>query len=475
MRAEALARRQGPRGTRSAAVSMPRGRAAVAAFLLLVALVFGGGGSGAGLANMAVQLAGLAVLAFHRDAVLGFFARAPRLPVVLVAATLALPLLQLVPLPPAIWQALPGRDLVTQSFDLIGVKGAWQPFSLSPARTAIAFFSLLPAFAILALSWNLAERDRRMLLLAVAVGGVIVTALGAQQLASGNHLFVFYDEVVGSADLQGTFSNRNSGALMLDIALVALVGAVPWRRVSPAWKLGTVAMAILLVTGVVLTGSRSGMMLLAVPGLLAVGMGWSAHGFGRDRRKAALILAGAVLALAAGGLLLSGNHRIQQRMARFHSVEDEQRPIIWKDTVEAAGRYWPVGSGVGSFDEVFQVDEALENLSYGRAGRVHNDFLEIALESGIVGIALVAGWAVAVAMLGLRTMQAARHQGRHGAIGLAALGVFALIALQSITDYPLRNQTLLCVAALMLALLIGTGKAEQERNRAQHDSGSHRD
>ncbi len=440
----------------------------IVAVLLLIALLFGGGGSGAGIANMVVQLAGLAALAANRDAVLGFFAKAPRLVAALVGASLLLPLLQLVPLPPALWQALPGRDLVTQSYDLIGVKGAWHPFSLSVSRTAIAFFSLLAPLAILTLAWDLVEDQKRSLLLAVAAAGVIVVVLGAQQLATGNRLLVFYGEVVGSGDLQGTFSNRNSGALMLDIALVALVAAVPWRRAAPAWKLGAAAVALLLIVGVALTGSRSGMLLLIVPGMLAASIWWRAHDLGRGRTRAAFVLLGFLLAIIAGGAVLSGNHRLSQSLARFDSVEGEQRPIIWKDTIEATRRYWPLGSGIGSFDEVFQVDEALENLSYGRAGRAHNDFLESALESGVVGIALVAGWAVALAGLGYRAF---RLDGSQSGPALAAVGTFALITFQSLTDYPLRSQTLLCIAALMLALLLGPG---QGRNTAQKGCGSHR-
>ncbi|WP_395391160.1 O-antigen ligase family protein [Novosphingobium sp. BL-8A] len=464
MKADVLTRARGTGRKRSAPGALPRGRAAVVALLLTVGLLLGGGGSGAGLANMVVQLAGLAALAFHRDAVFDFFAKAPRLPALLVAATVLLPLLQIVPLPPVLWQALPGRDLVAQSYDLIGAQGAWHPFSLSAARTAIAFFSLLAPLAILTLSWNLPEDQKRSLLLVVAAAGMIVVALGAQQLATGNRVLVFYDEVVGSADLQGTFSNRNSGALMLDIALVALVAAVPWRRVAPAWKLGAIAMGFLLVVGVALTGSRSGMMLLMVPGVLAAWAWWSAHDFGRGRRKLAWGALAALVVVIAGGALLSGNHRLGQSLSRFTSMEDEQRPIIWKDTIEATRRYWPVGSGIGSFDEVFQVDEALENLSYGRAGRAHNDFLESALESGVLGIVLVAGWAVALCTLGYRAM-------RRGGPALAAVGAFALITFQSLTDYPLRSQTLLCIAALMLALLLDPG---QGRNTVRNGSGSHR-
>ncbi|TCM17832.1 O-antigen ligase [Novosphingobium sp. PhB165] len=435
-----------------------QGRAGYAVLLLLVALVFGGGGSAAGLANLVVQLAGLAVLAFNRQAIFAFFAQAPRMPVILVAATLLLPLLQLVPLPPAIWQSLPGRDLAVQSYDLIGVQGAWRPFTLSVNRTAMAFFALLPPLAILVLSWDLPERQKRLMLQAVVVAGIIVMLLGAQQLATNNRLLVFYDEVAGSRNLQGTFANRNTAGLMLGIALVALVGAVPWHRAGPVWKLGSVAVAILLVIGVVLTGSRSSMTLLTVPALVAIWNWWIRRGAAHSRK----MVVGAVLAVAlvigGGSFLLSGNQRVHQSLTRFDSVEDEERPKIWADTIVAIKRYSPLGAGIGSFDEVFQVDEALENVSLGRAGRAHNDFLEVTLESGIIGILLIGGWMVAVATLGFSA--------RHGGVPLAAVGVLVQLALQSLTDYPLRSQTLLCIAALMFALLLGT-----REGRSAHEGG----
>ncbi|WP_134093962.1 O-antigen ligase family protein [Novosphingobium sp. PhB55] len=441
----------------------PGSRTVQAGILVLVGLLFGGGGSGAGLANLVVQLAGLAILAINGPAVAAFFRTAPRGLVVLVALTLLLPLLQLVPLPPAIWQALPGREFVGQSLDLTGGSDVWMPFSLDPNRTAIAFFALLPALAILVLAWQLGREDKRQLLMLVVACGLIVVLLGAQQLATGNRHLVFYAETIGSPDLQGTFANRNTGGLMLDIALVALVAVFPLRQIRAIWTLGGMATAVLLIVGVVLTRSRTSMLLLLVPAALAA---WRWVRWRRPTltRRTAIAVGAVVLVLAGAASLLANNQRVQSAFGRFDAVEDEQRPLIWKDTVAASRRYWPVGSGIGSFDDVFQADEALENLSYGRAQRAHDDFLEATLESGLVGIALVLGWAFVLGRLGVAAL-------RRGGIGLAGVGTFALVALQSITDYPLRSQTLLCLFALMAALLIGAERDEAESRRGAPEQG----
>ncbi|WP_313436537.1 O-antigen ligase family protein [Novosphingobium sp.] len=434
-------------------------RAVQAGFLVLAALLFGGGGSGAGLANLVVQLVALALLAVNGSAVGAFFRSAPRGLVILLGVTLLLPLLQLVPLPPAIWQALPGREFAAQALEATGGADVWMPFSLDPNRTAIAFFSLIPALAALVLAWQLSREGRRGLLMVVVACGLVVVLLGAQQLASGNRHLVFYAENLGSPDLQGTFANRNTGGLMLNIALVALVGVFPLRQIRAIWTLGGMATAVLLIVGVVLTRSRSSMTLLLIPAALALWrwLRWRRPAF--DKRAA--IVVAAVLLVVAGAMgVLATNQRVQSAFGRFDAVEDEQRPLIWKDTVVAIGRFMPVGSGIGSFDDVFQADEALENLSYGRAQRAHDDFLEAALESGVVGIVLVLGWAFVLARSGVQALL-------RGGSGLAAVGTFALIALQSITDYPLRSQTLLCLFGLMLALLIGGQGPDSEEDGAR--------
>ena len=430
-------------------------RILVAAGLLIAAVCFGGGGSGAGAANLVVQLAALAGLAFHKRSVLEFFRHAPRLSAIVVVVTLLLPLLQCIPLPPVVWQQLPGRDLAVQSLELVGRQDTWMPFSLNVRRTFIAFLALMPSLGMLVLTWRASDADRRFLLAILVCCGVVVIMLGAQQLAFGNRQFVLYAQGVGSQDLQGTFANRNTAGLFTDVVLCALIGLL-WRpRLSVLHLLVGIVAGVLLGLGLFLTRSRSSMTLVAIPAAMLAMYLWNSRQalLTHRSRLIALTVGVAVVGISAG--LLMHNARIQRSLLRFDSMQDA-RLAIWQDTQSSIARFWPVGSGIGTFDEVFQIDESLENLTPGRAARAHNEYLETTLESGILGPILVSSWIVIIATAAWRGIRSATDRGAR----VAALAVFILLAFQSILDYPLRSQTLLCVAGLMFGILIARTSAE---------------
>ena len=112
---------------------------------------------------------------------------------------------------------------------------------------------------------------------------------------------------------------------------------------------------------------------------------------------------------------------------------------------------------MGTFDEVFQADESLENLTQRRAGRAHNDYLEVAIESGMACVILVAAWLAAWLFL---TWRARLSSDRW--IAWTGSAILLAIALQSIVDYPLRNQAMLSVAALAFLLLARCVEPEKE-------------
>lgn len=166
-------------------------------------------------------------------------------------------------------------------------------------------------------------------------------------------------------------------------------------------------------------------------------------------------MSSALLALVVIGGVFAASGRVGATFDRFENLEDS-RPQIWEDTLSGADCYWPVGSGIGTFDEVFQIEESLENLIALKAGRAHNDFLETTLESGIFGPLLVLAWVIFIAA----TWWQQRHS-HHRFIGHAAALGLLCVFLQSAVDYPLRNQTFLCVAALLIAVLVaGRGSIE---------------
>lgn len=165
----------------------------------------------------------------------------------------------------------------------------------------------------------------------------------------------------------------------------------------------------------------------------------------------AVVAAAATVALAPG--------RMAETLERFEGASNDPRKYIWEDATYAASRYWPLGAGMGTFDDVFQVDEALENIGQRRAGRVHNDFIEVAIEAGLPGLVLVAGWLGLMATL---IWQARRSSDRW--VAWAAASFLLAIGLQSITDYPLRNQTMLATAAFALVLLARIASARRARS-----------
>ena len=110
----------------------------------------------------------------------------PRPLALLAGISIAFPLVQLIPLPYPVWTALPGREPIAQTFELLGLKEHWFPMSMSPARTFIAFLSLIPALTMMMLAACLDETWRSRVLWAIAALGVMNVALGAMQLAAGN-------------------------------------------------------------------------------------------------------------------------------------------------------------------------------------------------------------------------------------------------------------------------------------------------
>ncbi len=426
---------------------------ALSAFLI-AALLLGGGGAGYGFANLAVQLLAWALI-------LSFWLRAKRAWVmspkvfrILFAATLCIPLVHLVPLPPAIWQALPGRDLATASRELVGASDKWYPITLARHVTVTAVLGVISSAAVVILYLGRERTLARGGFFLVVVLGLANFAIGAAQVL-GLEIFYLYP-AVEEGRLHGFFANHNSCGLFFVIAMCSAIALLSINDQRPAERIVLWLSIALFLIGTLLTNSRSSTVLLLVPisflfivhlpAFWAVNWKYRLYGMGI-----------ALLGVVVVALVLNSSGRVEATIERFDDLEDA-RPQIWQDTVYAIDRYWPVGSGVGTFDEVYQVDESLENLLSLKAGRAHNDYLETALETGVVGPVLALSWIVFI----LSCVWRARRRGDHFVAGGAALSLFC-IALQSAIDYPLRNQALICISALLICILLKASGPVEEK------------
>lgn len=438
--------------------------------LVCVAFLAGGGGVSAAMPNLLVQLAALCVLALNLPSVSSFLRRAPRVLVALVALTIALPLVQLIPLPPSLWHGLPGRDLVIATFDLAGIsRDTWFPASVDRGRTLVALIGTIPPATMIVVGYGLNRQALMRLAATMALLALVALLWGVVQLSSGNSFGMLFGAPRYADVLYGPFANRNSTGLLFVCAICLLpLIAAPQKISATTSAVIRTAAGALLATGVILTQSRSSIALLALV-LLLIGAAaaWrfmirrnpsAARAPATVPPAAARWLSAALIAaiLAVGALSFANGGRVAESLSRFEMM-DTDRPEMWEDGIFVAGHYWPIGAGMGTFDEVFQVDESLEYVSPRRAGRAHNDYIELSIEAGIAGLLLLGCWLAWCAGEATRGGDWVDRRVRLSA-GLAV----ACIALQSALDYPLRNQTMLVVAAL-LVVLISFG---QTRSRA---------
>lgn len=424
--------------------------AIAAAVLLAFSFALGGASHGHALRLAVVELAALPVLVMAAGRLIqtGLW-REHRLALGLLAALVAIPLVQLIPLPPAVWTGLPGRDQMVLALELARLEPGWSPLSLTPDRTWRSALALTPPAALFlaVLSQSQLQRERLVhICIAAAIGGII---LGAAQLISGDRLYLWDWGTTGQ--VRGVFANRNHFASSLLIALpfaLVLGGATLRRRdkrTSALW-FGALFTGLVIVALAAIR-SRAGITLFAPVVLVSLLAAWIAAGRGRPGPKL-LVLVGSVGAALTVVAFLA----LPPILARF---DTEGAPDVrlerWPLVAETAQTYLPLGSGIGSFDAVYRSVEPLDELDATFFNQAHNDYLETWLEAGWLGIGLVLAFLVWYSRRSWTAWSA--PPSREADFQRAASIGIGVILLHSMGDYPLRTVTLAVMFALCCGLL----------------------
>lgn len=434
------------------AARQPDKKTISAAVLLALALLFGGGGSPAPMPELVLQVVSALVFGVWLYRQPEGLRIVPR-PVWWIAGMLpALHLMQLVPLPPALWHSLPGRSGQFATLELVSAGQSWRPLSLSPSRTVASLLCVLSALSVLLITSTLSIAARWQLIQITAVAGLATLIVGVLQLKGElGSLLNFYN--AGQAWLSGFQANRNSTA---DVILIAMLAgaAVLWHQEKrlnlPPLLIGAsiVILDFPMSAALFLTGSRTGLVLLPLV-LIAQFV------ILQSRRKQlwhSLFrwVAGAIALTAIALTALHENRAVAATMARF-TLEGEFRPELWRDALFALGRYWPIGAGQGTFVPVMIAAERLEVVDPTIPNRAHNDFLELAIEGGAPALLVL----LAIGAILLRAAwQALRQQSGDGRVqALFAAPALGLLAIHSLVDYPFRSMTLSTLAAAAAGML----------------------
>ena len=441
---------------RGRAPARPAARAieAVVPAYLFLCLALGGSAQGIW-ANMVLQLLGLGLLAWAAaSGAGGDVGRPARRLWLLVALALLLFVVQLVPLPPALWVKLPGRELVESGFAVLGAERPWQALSLAPYRTAATLLALLPPLAMLAAMLRLEAFRPSWLVLALLAGTLAGVFLGILQVGSSDSVnspwYLYASTNYGKA--VGFFANANHMATLLLVAIpfaAALVAAAyagmkdVQRRTAVA--MSAAAVLLVLAIGLALNRSFAGY-ILTVPVLAA-----SALILPLLRPAARRWLALATAALSVAAVAFIALSPVQESPLGTHlATSGGSRLEFWATTLKGAAAYFPFGSGIGSFAQIYPLFDDPNRLDLAaRVPHAHNDYAELALETGLAGIALV----LAFLAWWLGRAVALWRSAESGPYARAATIASAAILLHSLVDYPLRTAAIGACFAMCLALM----------------------
>jgi O-antigen ligase len=455
----------------NAAVSIPLPRFATDAFLpytsfvVVLAMLFGAGGI-QGWSDAVVQLAALPLLAWALFKLTpSRLDRGGRWAIVLLCAILALPLLQLIPLPPSLWSNLPGRREFASAYEAAGMALPWLPISLDPSATRLGLLSLLPATAIFLAMLSLEQRSRRILMVLMFTVVFASVVLDILQTVGGEDSPLRFYESTNRGRAVGFFANSNHNAAFLYSAIPFIIAwaiglVVDHRRNRPISLTILALLILMIIIGLTATQSRAGIALLLVAGLSGLLLVWRHNRDQSGRRLLIFAIGGNLVALLLAFQL--GFVGFMQRVEHAEGMEELRWPVA-RITSKAAVANLPFGSGFGTFVPVYDKFAPRTLLAETYVNRAHNDWLELWLTGGAPAIILVFGFLVWFGITTFRLWSSSQPNAPilDLALAQAASIVIVLLLLHSVVDYPLRTPTLSVLFAMACAFLVSPRRIER--------------
>ncbi|MEH6756966.1 MAG: O-antigen ligase family protein [Parasphingorhabdus sp.] len=457
------------------------GNARFYAFAAFLTLVFFMGGSSRDDVQSLVLLRPLAVLfgAYALTCMDWDAWKGRTFPLFIALALAGLMLLQLIPLPPHVWTALPGRQIFADIADLAGIEQPWRPLTLSPSRTLNSLFSLAIPISAMMLYLNLDEK-RRTQAIAVIITLAAISALWAIFQLTGPARSPLYLYNITSHGLAvGLFANRNHQAVILTATIVMLGWNAASRSMTAkqaALKLySSIAIIFIIVPLIFITGSRAGLILMApalVTAMILVYFGRhtiESQPSARSDHTRKKLLASRRLTLFSSIFLIVTLAGLSVYFARSLAFDrlfgddnvEELRSQLVPTLSKMMGDYFPWGSGFGTFEHVYRIYEPQELLKPSYLNQAHNDWLQFPIEGGLPAILIGAAATVWAAIQFLRLTKDWRYSRFTKYTVIMAAMVMLLFLAGSIGDYPLRVPSVIALFAVIACIFTDNMNAVQ--------------
>jgi O-antigen ligase len=381
---------------------------------------------------------------------------------------LCLVFIQTIPLPVRIVSWLsPNRLFFDVEAALVPGAAHWAILSIYPHDTLFGFVKLLAylaAFILAAYSFEPRE-GRSALAPGLIVLGTFEAGYGIVQYLTGYQKIFGITKQFYTEEATGTYINHNhfAGLLELVIPFAAMMvfynlqsrpghgggerwGGRPGRTGFDPRIVFYAFVVILLLVGVVFSRSRMGIFSV-LTGLILMGL----LGLLGEGRRAWMVITLLVIACSLTYAVWIGLDPI---VKRFESVTPSGSPYarttIWKQASGILKDYPAVGTGLGTFPVAFRrYQTSLLELQVDHA---HNDYLEVATDTGIAGAVLLFVPILWLLIKMILAYAGARNPYRRSVL-LACIGSTAALLVHSTMDFNLQ----IPANALLFAVVLGIG------------------
>jgi tetratricopeptide (TPR) repeat protein/O-antigen ligase len=368
---------------------------------------------------------------------------------------------------PAVEEVLPGEDGPGRP------RPGSLPLSIDPAATQDALVRLVAVFLAYAVTRNfIASKGsfHRLAWVGLANGLLLAVLALAQSFSSG--LSTVYWQVVTVNESFGPFVNKNHFPFYENLCVglgLGLLALAVRRLPRPAYRdelteegwfaravgslrellrsprvVGLTAGLGLMLASVALSRSRGGLVAVIAAGVVTAAVGRWARGGHTG------MLAAGLAAVVVGLVAWFGWSPLEGRVATLWRGTADNRTPIWREVLPIASHFPLTGTGLGTIARAEQTVRTRSNSPGQVMNSLANEYLEAAVEGGVVGALLTIGLAGSV--IGFAVRGAGRLRRRSaGAMLLGSVFGLTAVAVHAIGDFGPH----IPAVALLIAVVAG--------------------
>ncbi|MER8974415.1 O-antigen ligase family protein [Mesorhizobium sp. M0800] len=398
--------------------------------VLFVSLLIGGGTASGLYTDTLIEVAAIVSAATVFTQTSG--QRSPRSALWLLIFAVALAVLQIVPLPAAMFNGLRPELLLGDSW--VG-ESRFRFISVGVGRTVECLLYLLAAAAFFLAVLRLRAEQVSALLPFFFMGVICNGLAGAIQYSLSDDIAIvgLFPFTINA----GLFANVNhfSALLFVSIPFVVYYGLFRGHLLSGSF--GLIALLLLLLAA----GSRAGVLIgLAITVLSVIFLS------ARSRVSGFSVL---LIFIGLSVYTMSAWTKLDAQALDPAFGRGE----FARTTIEGIKDNWATGVGFGNFQNAYQIYEREGMIFKQYVNHAHNEYLEIAFEGGVPAILLMVGYFV--------LLFAALVRIRRDPLQKAAFLSVSFLLIHSLVDYPLRTAALAITFAYMNAIIFHKGFAER--------------